>query len=277
MDTQVDLPPRPGFWRRLWRKYGLIVVGNVVFFALLYWFSYRPHNAQSRAGEFLSVAQQMEADGRLEAAEVLYDKVLQDYAETDAARTAGRRMPEVKQARALSLQRLAAPQPPPELQIRKLIDGPPAWFLATLLAGHYASVAEADRPRYFEALDGYLRTALDRGEIDHARAKAHPAFAHDALARRYFDLKAACTMASDWVWDDVRVRNDNLFAWSGAVIELEVVQGERRESGSVRLDRVRPGESVEVTELRIKADGGEVRCKARIDTTEGGLRFEQRL
>ncbi len=44
-----------------WKKYGLIVVGNIVFFALLYFISYRPNNDENRAAEFLSMAQEQEA------------------------------------------------------------------------------------------------------------------------------------------------------------------------------------------------------------------------
>ena len=68
-------PPPHGRLRRAWDKYGLIVVGNIIFFVLLYWFSYRPHNAESRAGEILSIGQMHESDGQLEAALAVYGRI----------------------------------------------------------------------------------------------------------------------------------------------------------------------------------------------------------
>ena len=71
----------------IWSKYGLIVVGNIVFFILLYFFSYRPHNEENRASEFLSIAQSAETGGRKETALDLYERILSDYGETRAAET----------------------------------------------------------------------------------------------------------------------------------------------------------------------------------------------
>ncbi len=268
---------RPTWLRRAWNKYGLIIVGNIVFFALMYWFTYRPHNAESRGGEFLSLAQLQETDGRLEAAEVLYRKVLQDYRETNAGDVALRRLPAVLAAHEKVAHAAAAEQLPPELELTKVLKAPPAWFLANLLAGHYGDVAEADRPRYFEVLDAYLRIAFERGEIDHAGVLKAPAFAHDALRRRYLDVHASCALQADWMYDDVRIRNENLFAWSKAVIEVEVRQGDNVEQDSQRMDAVRPGEELDITEIRISADGGPVQCRARVVTEQGEIRFERRL
>ena len=53
--------------RDAWHKYGLIVIGNVVFFALLYFVQYRPNSRDNRAAELLSLAQHEETEHRLEA------------------------------------------------------------------------------------------------------------------------------------------------------------------------------------------------------------------
>lgn len=268
---------RPSWLRRTWNKYALIIVGNIVFFALMYWFTYRPHNAESRGGEFLSLAQQQETDGRLQAAEVLYGKVVQDYGETKAGVVAMRRLPEVRAASEKATHAAAAEQLPPELELAKMLKAPPAWFMARLLAGQHAKVAKVDRPRYFEALDGYLRIAFERGEIDHGRVHKEAAFAHEALRARYLGLHANCAVEADWMYDDVRIRNNNLFAWSKAVIEVEVRQGDNVEKDSQRFDSVRPGQELAIAELRISSDGGPVHCKVRVVSEQGEVRFEQRL
>ena len=277
MSQDGQITPRQSWLRRTWNKYALIIVGNIVFFALLYWFSYRPHNAESRGGEFLSLAQQQETDGRLQAAEVLYRKVTQDYGDTSAGAIALRRLPEVVAAHEKLAHAAAAEQPPPELELGKVLKAPPAWFLANLLAGHYEDAAEADRPRYFETLDAYLRIAFERGEIDHGRVLKAPAFAHEALRRRYLDVHASCALQPDWMYDDVRIRNENLFAWSKAVVEVEVRQGDNIEQESLRLDAVKPGQEPAITEIRVSADGGPVHCKATVNTEQGEIRFERRL
>ena len=272
-----EAPKPPGWLRRTWNKYALIVVGNIIFFALLYWFSYRPHNAESRSGEFLRLAQQQETDGRLEAAEALYRKVADDYGDTTAGNVARRRLPDVHRARAQASHLKAVEQQPPELELKKVIEGPPSWFLAKLLAGHHGQIADADRGRYYEVLDGYLRIAFERGEIDHKRLREEPAFTNEALRQRYVDMHASCAVESDWMYDDVHVRNDNLFPWTNAVIAVEVRQGERQVEDSLRLALLRPGERAATAEIRISADAGPVQCKVRVTTDEGELRFERRL
>src|SRR5688572_9620226 len=80
----------------LWQKYGLIVVGNVVFFALLYFVQYRPNSRENRATELLTMAQREEAEQHLEAAEALYAKVVSDYTDADAFVLARERLPKVQ-------------------------------------------------------------------------------------------------------------------------------------------------------------------------------------
>src|SRR5215471_19507592 len=79
-----------------WHKYGLIVIGNVVFFALLYFVQYRPNSRENRAAELLTLAQREEADHRLEAAESLYATILADYADERPAALAKERLPKVR-------------------------------------------------------------------------------------------------------------------------------------------------------------------------------------
>src|SRR6187399_1017035 len=80
----------------LWQKYGLIVVGNVVFFALLYFIQYRPNSREARATELLTMAQREEAEQHLEAAETLYAKVVADYGDANAFVIARERLPKVQ-------------------------------------------------------------------------------------------------------------------------------------------------------------------------------------
>src|SRR6186713_3018483 len=90
----------PHRWRQLlldaWQKYGLIVIGNVVFFALLYFIQYRPNSRENRAGELLTLAQREEAEHRLEAAESLYAMLLADYADERPSAIAKERLPKVR-------------------------------------------------------------------------------------------------------------------------------------------------------------------------------------
>jgi len=75
-----------------WHKYGLIVIGNVVFFALLYFIQYRPNSRESRAAELLTLAQREEAEHRLEAAESLYAMLVADYADERPSTVAKERL-----------------------------------------------------------------------------------------------------------------------------------------------------------------------------------------
>src|SRR4051812_49521693 len=87
---------RPSVLRAMWDKYGLIVVGNVVFFALLYFIQYRPNSLDSRATELLTLAQREEAEQRLEAAESVYTKIVADYGDSAAGAIARERLPKVQ-------------------------------------------------------------------------------------------------------------------------------------------------------------------------------------
>ena len=190
---------------------------------------------------------------------------------------ARRRLPDVHVARARAQLSEVAERLPPELDLAKVLKGPPSWYLAVLLAGRYVQIADGDRARYFEVLDGYLRIAFERGEIDHKRLRVEPAFATEALRRRYLDVQASCTVVSDWLYDDVQVRNDNLFPWTNAVIAVVVRQGERQVEESLRLATQRSGELVTAAEIRVSGDGGPVQCKVQVSSDEGETRIERRL
>src|SRR3982750_4042765 len=79
----------------LWQKYGLIVIGNAVFFALLYFVQYRPNSRENRAGELLTLAQREEAEHRLEAAESLYGMIAAEYPDERPGSVAKERLPKV--------------------------------------------------------------------------------------------------------------------------------------------------------------------------------------
>src|SRR6476660_3957342 len=85
-----------GMLGELWQKYGLIVVGNVVFFALLYFIQYRPNSRDNRATELLTLAQREENEGRLEASETLYGRIVSEYEDTSAINVARERLPKVR-------------------------------------------------------------------------------------------------------------------------------------------------------------------------------------
>ena len=120
-----------------WHKYGLIVIGNVVFFALLYFVQYRPNSRENRAAELLVLAQREEADHRLEAAESLYATIVADYADERPASLAKERLPKV---RALA-QKQRDVQPPlpaacaPSVDVQVLLEQSPSFYLAELVAG----------------------------------------------------------------------------------------------------------------------------------------------
>src|SRR5262252_2683884 len=94
--------------RDAWHKYGLIVIGNVVFFALLYFVQYRPNSRENRAAELLTLAQHEETEHRLEAAESLYAMIVADYADDRPALVAKERLPKVR----AMMQRRRETQPP---------------------------------------------------------------------------------------------------------------------------------------------------------------------
>ena len=280
-DVSVDggEPRKAGFVRGMWNKYGLIVVGNVVFFALLYFVQYRPNSLDSRATELLTLAQREEAEQRLEAAESVYSKILADYPDSSASGVARERLPKVL---ALAKKKREA-QPPlpaacaPEIKIDELLEAKPSLYLAELVAAHFPEVQQPERERYFGVLDGYVWVALNRDKVPLDKLRNSPFFKSSELQRRYFTLSAAAHFTSDWIYDDFKVKNRSFFALHNVVIELSAQQGGRSEEASVRVPELLPEAELDVLELNVAAEGGAVNIKGSISADEGKAEWEQRL
>lgn len=279
-ESSVDSPKqRRGFLREAWNKYGLIVVGNVVFFALLYFVQYRPNSLDSRAAELLTLAQREESEQRLEAAESIYGKILADYGDSAAGTTARERLPKVL-ARAKQRREAQPPLPAacaPEIKVSELLEAKPSFYLAELVAGHYPEVQAAERERYFAVLDGYVWMALNRDKVPLDKLKKSPVFKAGELQRRYFDLAASARFEADWIYDDFKVKNKSYFTLHNAVVELTAKQGDRSEHASVRVPELAPDAELDMLELNVAAEGGEVQLKGSITADEGKLNWEQRL
>lgn len=263
----------------LWQKYGLIVVGNVVFFALLYFVQYRPNSRENRATELLTMAQREEAEQHLEAAEALYAKVVADYADSDAFALARERLPKVQ---ALSKRKREA-QPPlpescaPQIDVRELLEIKPSMYLAELVSGHYPEVQAAERERYFSVLDDYVWLALNRDKVPLAKLKASPVFRAGELTQRYFSVKASARMADDFMYDDFYVKNTSFFALHNAVIELTATQAGDSEHKSVRIPELAAGAEVMVLEFNVGKSDGAVELSGHITADEGKIDWKQRL
>jgi hypothetical protein len=263
----------------LWQKYGLIVVGNVVFFALLYFVQYRPNSRENRATELLSMAQREESEQHLEAAETLYAKIVADYGDADAFAVARERLPKVQ---ALAKKKRDA-QPPlpescaPQINIKELLEIKPSLYLAELVAGHYPEVQAAERERYFRVLDDYVWLSLNRDKLAPSKLKQSPVFRATELTQRYFALKAQARVREDWIYDDFLVKNAGFFPLHNVVIELSVTQAGSTEQDSVRVAELAAGDEVYVLELNVGKSEGEVELVGRISADEGKTEWRQRL
>jgi hypothetical protein len=237
---------REGVLASLWQKYGLIVVGNVVFFALLYFIQYRPNSRDNRATELLTLAQHEENERRLEAAETIYTKIVAEYDDTSAITVARERLPKV---RALAKQKRET-QPPlpaacaPQIDVRELLEIRPSLYVAELVAGHYPTVSPAERERYFGVLDQYVWLALNRDKVPLDKLKKSPTFVAGELQRRYFDVKADASFATDWMYEDFRVKNKSYFTLHNVVIDLTASQGDNLEQNSIRVPVLAPESQV---------------------------------
>ena len=262
-----------------WHKYGLIVIGNVVFFALLYFVQYRPNSRANRAAELLTLAQREEADNRLEAAESLYAMISTDYADERPAVLAKERLPKV---RALA-QKQHDVQPPlpaacsPAVDVQVLLEERPTFYLAELVAGQYPSIPEAQRDRYFGVLDGYVWLALNRDHVPLSKFQNSPTFRAGELRERYLTLKASARYAADIVYDDFKVKNRGFFTLHTVVVELTVSQEGRSEKGSVRIPEMVPEAEIDVLEFDVKKHGGAVFVQGTIVSDEGKLEWKQRV
>jgi hypothetical protein len=270
---------REGVLVALWQKYGLIVVGNVVFFALLYFIQYRPNSRDNRATELLTLAQAEENEGRLEAAETLYARITSDYADSSAFAVAGDRLPKVRAA-AKKKRETQAPLPAacsPQIDVRELLELKPTLYLSELVAGHYPTVSPAERERYFKVLDDYVWLALNRDGVPLDKLKKSPTFVAGELQRRYFSLKAGARFTPDWVYEDFKVKNQGFFTLHNVVIDLTVTQGENQETASLRAPSLAPNAEIDVLEFDVDESKGSVQIKGSISADEGKLEWQQRL
>jgi hypothetical protein len=262
-----------------WQKYGLIVIGNVVFFALLYFVQYRPNSRENRAGELLTLAEREEAEHRLEAAESLYATILADYTDERPATVAKERLPKV---RALA-QKQREVQPPlpaacaPSVDVQVLLEERPSFYLAELVAGQYPSIPQAERERYFSVLDGYVQLALNRDHVPLSKFLSSPTFRAGELRERYLTPKATARYNPDFVFDDFKVRNTGYFTLHTVVVELTVSQEGRTERGSIRVPEIAPDAEVDVLEFDVKKHGGTVSVQGSVVADEGKVEWQQRL
>jgi hypothetical protein len=265
--------------RDAWHKYGLIVIGNVVFFALLYFVQYRPNSRENRAAELLTLAQHEETERRLEAAESLYSMILTDYADDRPALVAKERLPKVRS----QIQQRREVQPPlpaacaPTIDIQAVLEQRPSFYLAELVAGQYPTIPEVQRERYFNVLDGYVRLAFNRDAVPLAKFQNSPTFRASELRQRYLQPKAAARFVADWMYDDFKVRNQSFFTLHNAVIELSVTQSGRTTKGSVRASEMAPETELYVLEFNVKKNAGAVHVQGTITADEGKVDWQQRL
>jgi len=268
------VPTRFSALSAFWHKYGLIIVGNVVFFALLYFLQYRPNSREARAGELLTLAQQQETERKLEAADVLYARILSTYEDCEAASVAKSRLPKVQ----AQLAQVRGTQPPlpqacaAKIDLRELLALTPSFYLAELVAGYFPEVKNAERERYFASLDRYVWTALNEEGVALGKFRSSPAFRALDLQHRYFSIKARANFSEDYVYDDFKVENESYFALHNAVINLTVTQGDSVETGSVRVSELAPHAVV-----RVVSDGGSIEVSGQIVADEGKATFSQRL
>jgi len=270
---------RGGWLHTFWQKYGLIVVGNLVFFALLYFVQYRPNSRDNRATELLTLAQREEVDGRLEAAETLYARILSDYDGSSAFTLARERLPKVK-ALAKAKREQQPPLPAacaPTIDVHDLLEQKASFYLAELVAGHYPEVQPPGRERYFAALDDYVWLALNRDHVPLRKLREDPVFRAGELQRRYLSIKASARFVADLIYDDFKLRNESFFALHNAVIDLTATQGDRSEHASIRVRELLPDAEADVLEFRVRKDGGALEISGTITSDEGKGTLKQRL
>lgn len=265
--------------RDAWHKYGLIVIGNVVFFALLYFVQYRPNSRENRAAELLTLAQHEETERRLEAAESLYSMIATDYGGDRPAVVAKQRLPKVR----AQLQQRREVQPPlpaacsPAVDIQALLEQRPSFFLAELVAGQYPAIPEVQRERYFDRLDGYVWLALNRDHVPLAKFRDSPTFRAPELRDRYLTPKANAGFAPDWMYDDFKVKNRGFFTLHNVVVELNVTQAGKSDKASVRATELAPEAEIAVLEFNIEKNAGTVYVQGTLVADEGKLEWQQRL
>lgn len=261
--------------KQSWEKYGLIVIGNIVFFLLLYFISYRPNSDENRAAELLSLAQLQESQKRNEAALVLYEKVNEDYPDTRAAQTASSRLPVVNK----KLAPLPKPEPEmvqPRLDLETMLNRKPSVYMAAFLAEHYDDDPKL-RPKVGEAMKKYLSVAANHEGISYQTLKKEREFQTEFFQKELFSIKPKCAMAADWYYDDFVIVNSNFFAWRNVHLEMTVTQGDESETHDMRIPYLGPGESVEVLEFRVQKNGGAAVCKGKLSSEEGSVSWNKKM
>lgn len=271
---------RGGQWLHdTWQKYGLIVIGNVVFFALLYFVQYRPNSRENRASELLTLAQHEETDQRFEAAESIYTMLSSEYADERPALVAKERLPKVRaqiqQRREVQAQLPAACTP--SIDMKALLEQRPSLFVAELLAGQFPSVEPVQRDRYFGLLDGYVWLALNRDQVPLAKFQDSASFRANELRQRYLIPKATARYVTDWVWDDFKVRSQAYYTLHNVVITLNLTQAGNSKRGSIRVAELAPEAEIGVLEFNVKKKGGTIYVQGTVESDEGKVEWQQRL
>ncbi|MFO8071365.1 MAG: hypothetical protein R6V85_05775 [Polyangia bacterium] len=261
--------------KQSWEKYGLIVVGNIIFFTLLYFISYRPHNAENRAAEFLSLAQQAETEGRHDAALVVYRKIGHDYDGTEAADFAAERIPLVEKKLARP-PRKEPEQIEPVLDLDEMLDREPSVYVATYLAEHYRD-DPANQDKILRAIESYLHIANTSQGIGLRELAGEKEFQSELFQRKLFTVQPRCRMRADWLWDDFSVKNTNFFAWHNVNVELTVRQGDEKETARKRVKELEAGQSIEMLEMWIDSGGGVVTCEGKITAAEGTATWSEQI
>jgi len=251
-----------------WQKYGLIVVGNIVFFILLYFVSYRPNNDESRAADLLSMAQEQEMQSRPEAAKVLYGKVIARFKDTEAARMAEARLSAVEKAIASLGGARKIQIVTPQLDLSSMLDRRPSLYVATYLAEHYGD-RPALKPKLRAVILSYLDAAMRIDGLSLAELRREKALRTKELEQELFAIRPGCGVQKDLWYDDFQVRNDNFFPWHGARVRLEVRQGNETSSGSADIDELAPGAAIDVFEFHLPFGVGAVSCTVDVATDEG--------
>ncbi len=262
----------------VWNKYGLIVVGNIVFFVLLYWFSYRPNNSDSRSMDLLSTAQSAETKGHRETALDLYEKITADYKGTRAAGIASEKIPNLKKT--LSNKRLPPPPDCPakceDLNLEEMLRKEPTLYIATHMAKQYNSFP-SDRPKVQEIILKNLRASYEWAKVPLDKLRSESEFRTPEFQKAFFDVKPRCTVVPDWMYDNFQIRNDNFFEWTSAVITVKVTQGQATVEKTVRTEKVEAGLSIDVLEFRIRKDAGPVTCAVSVKTDQGQITSSQEM
>jgi hypothetical protein len=261
----------------IWSKYGLIVVGKIVFFVLLYFFSYRPHNEENRAAEFLSLAQSAETQERKETAVDLYEKILADYASTRSAVTAKERLPILKKSLSKKDEPLLPPPPRcEEIDIEEMLRKGPAVYIATYVAKHFHQFPK-DRAKLIEVISKYLKMSMEWQGVPLKQLKGESEFQTEFFIKQFFTVRPRCKMASDWIYDDFSVENANFFPWRNATLKLVVSQGGEKAEQILRAETIASGGRVDMLEFRVRSSGGPVTCHIEVKSDEGTVKVSEEI